>query len=75
MPLLGYTNPTLTVQLLVMIGTLIVAGVAIVYSLIFVGGRVVTPQSIRSRLLSGIIAAIVVIALAALDLYLTITPS
>jgi len=75
MPLLGNTSPKLTVQLLVTAGTLIVASVAIVYSLIFVGGRVVTPRSIRGRLRAGIIAAIAVIALAALNIILTILPN
>ena len=75
MPLFDRTNPSSTVQLVVTIGTLIVAAVAIVYSLIFVGGRVVTPRTIRARLRTGIVAAILVIALAALDIYLTVLPN
>jgi hypothetical protein len=75
MLLLGNSNPKLTIQLLLTIGTLIVAGVAIVYSVIFVSGRVVTPRSISRRLRSGIIAAMVVIALAALNIFLTILPN
>jgi hypothetical protein len=75
MPLFDRSNPTSTIQLVVTIGTLIVAAVAIVYSLIFVGGRVVTPRTIRARLRTGVIAALVVIALAALDIYLTVLPS
>jgi hypothetical protein len=74
MPFFDHTIPTSTIQLVVTIGTLIVAAVAIVYSLIFVGGRVVTPRTIRTRLRTGVIAAIVVIVLAALDIYLTVLP-
>lgn len=75
MPLFDNTNPTPTIQLLVAIGTLIVATVAIVYSLIFARGRIVTPHTIRVRLRTGIIAAMIVIALAVLDIYLTVVPS
>jgi hypothetical protein len=75
MPFFHNNNLTSTIQLVVTIGTLIVASVAIVYSLFFVGGRVVTPRTIEARLLTGVIAALVVIALAALDIYLTVLPS
>ncbi len=75
MLLFGHTIPTPTIQLWVTIGTLIVAAIAIVYSFIFVGGRVVTPRAVRARLRSGVIAAVLVIALAALDIYLTVAPS
>jgi tellurite resistance protein TehA-like permease len=75
MPSFDLNNFTPSIQFLVTIGTLIVGSVAIIYSLIFVGGRVVTPQTIRTRLLTGIIAAFLVIALAALDIYLSVTPN
>ena len=75
MLLFDHTIPTPTIQLWVTIGTLIVATIAIVYSFIFVGGHVVTPRAARARLRSGVIAATLVIALAALDIYLTVAPS
>jgi len=55
-------------------GAIIAAGsLATLFSLIFLGGRVVRPRSVRRRLRAGVAAALIVIALAALDIYLAIT--
>jgi hypothetical protein len=75
MSLFDQTNLTSILQLFITIGILVVGGVAVLYSLIFLGGRVVTPQTIQTRLRTGIIAAVLVIALAVLDIYLALTPS
>jgi hypothetical protein len=73
MPALDFTNPVPTLLLFIKIGTVVIGVVAIIYSLIFLSGHVVTPGTIRTRLRTGIFAAFLITALAALDIYLVWT--
>jgi hypothetical protein len=75
MPSVDLTSLTGALQFFITVGILIIGTVAVVYSLIFLGGRVVTPRSIQTRLRAGVIAAVLVIALATLDIYLAVTPN
>jgi len=66
---------TAALQTVITIAILIVGSLAVLFSLIFLGGRFVRRRSVLTRLRTGIVAAILVILLAALDIYLAITPS
>jgi hypothetical protein len=74
-PFLDLSNAPNVLRLFITAGIVVIGAVAVVYSLIFLGGRVVTPRSIQTRLRAGVIAAVLVIALAALDVYLAVTPN
>jgi len=49
-----------------------VGGLAALFSVIYLGGRVLRPRTVRARLRAGILAAILLIVLAALDVYLAV---
>jgi hypothetical protein len=59
-----------TVRLAITYAIVAFSGLAVLLSVIFIGGRVVRPRSVRARLRTGIVAAILVIVLAVLDVYL-----
>ena len=63
----AYAEPLL---LLTTIGTVFVGSVAIVYSIIFAGGRFVKPRQVQARAVTAIATSVLVIVLAALDIYL-----
>jgi hypothetical protein len=52
--------------------TIIVGSLATLFSVIYLGGRVIRPPTVRARLRAGVVAAIFLIVLAALDVYLAI---
>jgi hypothetical protein len=74
-PNVSFSNLNVDLQVFATIGTLIVGSVAIAYSLFFIGKRFTTPRKVRARLRGGVIAAVLVIALAVLNIYLTVTLS
>lgn len=58
---------------LVTLGIFIFGGLTLLFDLNFVRGRVFSAKLARSRLRYGIVASVIVILLAALDIYLTVT--
>jgi hypothetical protein len=72
MPTFDHINLDTTLQVFAAIGTVVVGGIAIVYSFLFVGERTIRTGKARGRLLTGIVAAFLVVILAMLDIYLTV---
>jgi hypothetical protein len=72
MPTFDQMNLNNTLQFFAAIGTIVAGTIAIVYSFLFVGERALQTGKARGRLLTGIIAASVVVILAILDIYLTV---
>jgi hypothetical protein len=52
--------------------TIIVGSLAVLYSVIYLGGHTIRMRTVRARLRAGVVAAIILIVLAALDVYLAI---
>ena len=53
--------------------TLVVGSLTTLFSAIYLGRRVLRPRSVRARLRAGLFAAVMLIALAGLDVYLAIS--
>jgi hypothetical protein len=62
-----------SIQVAITYAMLACGSLTVVFSVAFLGGRVVRPRAMRRRLRTGLGAAILVIALATLDIYLAIT--
>jgi hypothetical protein len=60
-------------QIVVTVATVLIGGLTVLLSVSFLGGRALRPSRVRTRLLTGILAALVVIALAGLDIYLAVS--
>jgi hypothetical protein len=58
---------------LVYIAVIIAASLAILFSMLAMGGRVARIDAVQARLRAGLITGFVVIVLAALDIYLALT--
>lgn len=54
----------------VTVALVLVGGLTVLFSLLFLGGRVVRRSTLQVRVRTGIVAAILVIVLALLDMYL-----
>jgi hypothetical protein len=61
-----------TLKTVVIYLTVLIGGLATHFSVIYLGGRVIRPRTVRARLRAGVVAAILLIALAALDVFLAI---
>jgi hypothetical protein len=59
-----------TLTTLIAILTLVVGGLATLFSVISLSARAVQRRTVRARLRAGVTASILLIALAALDIYL-----
>jgi hypothetical protein len=59
-----------TLTTLIAILTLVVGGLATIFSVIYLSARAVQRRTVRARLRAGVTASILLIALAALDIYL-----
>jgi hypothetical protein len=73
MPSIGPSDLSATLQVIITLAILPIGGLAVLFSLIFLGGRVVRPRTVRARLRTGTAAAVLVIMLALLDIYLAIS--
>ena len=74
MAMLALTGSDLvtTLGLVVAYLTVVVGGLVTLFSLIYLGGRAIRLQTVRARLRAGVLAALILIALAALDVFLAI---
>jgi hypothetical protein len=70
MPPLVLADFLATVTTLTAIATLVVGCLATLFSVIYLSTRAVQRRTVRARLRAGITASILLIALAALDIYL-----
>lgn len=61
------------IQVAITYALLACGSLTVLFSVAFLGGRVVRPRAMRRQLRTGLGTAIFVIALAALDIYLAIT--
>jgi hypothetical protein len=64
-----------TLQVVVAFAIFPIGGLAVLFSLIYLGGEVVRPRTVRGRLRGGLLACTLVIALALLDIYLALSIS
>jgi hypothetical protein len=72
MPIAVLFDGFATVQVAVIYLTIVVGGLATLFSVIYLGARAIPARTVRTRLRAGVVAAIILIVLAALDVYLAI---
>jgi hypothetical protein len=72
MPTFDQMNLNASLKFFVAVGTIVAGGITIVFSFLYVGERTIRAGKARGRLLTGIIAASVVVLLTVLDIYLTV---
>ncbi len=70
MPLIVLADLLATLTTLTAIATLVVGCLATLFSLIYLSRRAVQRQTVRARLRAGVTASLLLIGLAALDIYL-----
>jgi hypothetical protein len=58
MPSIGHSDLAATLQVIIALAILPIGGLAVLFSLIFLGGRVMRPRTVRARLRTGAAAAI-----------------
>ena len=72
MPPIVLADLLATLTTITAIATLVVGCLATLFSVIFLGGRAVRRRIVRARLRAGVTASILLIGLAALDIYLAV---